>query len=157
MTAVPGDTLQLQIERGEVWFTQVNINMQPNKLYDHLLEIDANPASLMIAVGTLSDSTFSLYEGPTGAKNTGVADTLLNMNFSSSNTTNIYSEYQVIPVTDGSYKTGEVYVQGVERIASPFSTETGVILEANTDYLIRVDSSNTVTNTFQFALFLREI
>lgn len=163
MTAVPGDTLQKQIERGEVFYVaggQLSIgDASPgdtDDTYEYLISTGAKETSLHFSAYSDMNLTVTLHSGVTTSAD-GIPHVHLNMNFNSAATldTDVYS----VPTITG-YGTTKLFSaipNGVEAPLYPLGLETGVILEPSTKYALVVNNLAQNDTTFFPTMFMREI
>lgn len=157
MTATVNDTRSKQIDRGELFFNTLAAFIKPSSFLDILVTTSTPVTSLLVEATTISDGAIELYDSPTGAAATGSVLPSVNMNFSSANTIAVTVEWQVMPSTTGTIIINEPIYRGEARLTSPLATEQGVILDASTDYLLRVKNLGPNDAPFSIALFMREI
>jgi len=153
------DTLQSQIERGEVFFDLLNFYINAGGIFYYYISVGGTAnVSLRVGLGSLSQTDLTVYTGPNDGESTGLSRTPVNMNFSDTTTIlDISAEAQVSPTVFGTPKPSEAFQEGVPRTASPYTTESGVILTSSTENLIKVQNNGPIKSLYQLGLFFRSV
>jgi len=155
MSFFPNDTLRAQIERGEVFFVRAPANLTVGSFNDTLVITGTKATSLNVTVEASVDIRLTVFDTPTL---TGSPSTVpVNMNFASSNTIETEIGFPI-----GLSATGTNEIQAEVRVNSlgdinPLSLEGGVILKANTMYMVRVLNTGSNTDLVDVSILVREL
>ena len=163
MTAFIADTLQQQIERGEVFVGYYGATLQYDTSHNAIAEIilistGAEEASVFFGFKSMPDDTLNVqfWEGVTTSAD-GTSLPLENMNRGSAVTTNI-AFYHTPTITDnGTLVYAEQIFGETVPSASPFNKEAGFILAANTKYQIRLLAAGQSENIVTASYFSRDV
>ncbi len=155
MTTFSSDNLADRVERGEILTGSWNIGATV-AIADLLIKVGANETSVNFDFTLQEEHQILFYEGTTvSADGTGI--TLYNMRRSSATT--VVATVHHTPTVSG---TGTLISQfystfnGRIPLNTFFNNDSGVILDANTNYLIRV-LQGSYTSTRNINMFLREV
>lgn len=158
MTAIPGDTLQKQIERGEVFYTAGGETaISASGEYIYLISTGSKETTLFFNALSNMNLDLILKSGvSTSSDGTGPISPL-NMNLNSSNT--LITELYATPTITvaGTTKISSYLPNGVSVPLNPLSLEAGIILEPDTKYTLHVLNRADNDSTFWTTMFMREV
>ena len=156
MTALINDTLQKQIQRGEVFFYSSNDQYFEVSEYLYFRVTTDSVANCSCLFEFLCDTIVEvrIYENP--------SSTTLLTNFSPVNmnreSTRLLgaSTSKLSSFSGGTFIASAVTVNGALPANSPFSKEAGIILKPNEEYIYQCQNIGTGPAYFSYSIFLRE-
>lgn len=156
MTAYVNDTLQRQIERGEVFYwSDKNQFIDPDETDGYVITTGANSCTVLFEVLTTEVMELRVYENPSSAT-TASTKTLYNMNRNSANT--ITTTVKVLNTRTGGTEIADILtVGGTTPNNSPFSKEVGLVLKPNEDYVYEITNYSGRKTPISYNVFLREL
>jgi hypothetical protein len=157
MTAFSSDTRQDQILRGEVWFGAGQQTIQETTTGDELsITTDVNEVQLNMEFISRAPMEISLWSGPTISVQ-GSPKPNSNMRLSSAETTNVVLKGSPTVTDPGSNIVLYEQKEDTQKVISPFTEGSGIILDASTTYIIWFVNLSTRSARVDYSWFFREI
>lgn len=152
------DSRARQIEDGEIFFASY-FSTYPtggSPSY-HRITTGASLAHMVMSIETLTQAKVSLREEVTPPGFTGLLQGISNLNLDSSNTTSVELRADSnLGVVDPAAFEQEL-PPGKTPAVSPFNENSGVILKANTTYVVYFSNEGPRDSLFSFNWFFREL
>lgn len=137
MSFIVNDTLQDQIERGEIFFSAfTNISVAEDGVIEYLVTTDVNPCSVNVAFTTNATYLVQVIENPTTAVG-GSSQTLFNLRRDSANTIAVTGNAPLTSSSGGTLLWSQFFSNGNAPANSPLGTDAGMILKASEQYIYR--------------------
>ena len=152
------DTLQQQIERGEVFGGVASFVIQYQAQDSFLISTGAEQVSFRSQFNGPKDDVLaiSIYEGVTTSAD-GSAAPLFNLNLNSANTINasVFTSPTISGV--GTLLFAQSFYGNDQPDTGPLSRDIGMVLEPNTKYRVWIINSSTGDSGIDMSYFLRDV
>ena len=152
------DTLQKQIERGEVFYYEfggpitLTATGTGSTSSTHIgITTGVNETSLLLSATTAAQGNIQINEDSTWAG--GIDADFVNMNFNSGNTTTTALKIAI----PGTLKVQQQFIPNAIPAINPFGIEAGVILKPSTQYKVTIANTGQNTALFAVATYIREL
>lgn len=159
MTALPRDSLVRQIQRGEVFYANINrtsASFEPTDTEDVVFTTSTDKCQVWFTVQTDVSISILLYEGSTHTGGSTLTQYNLNRGTAGSLGTTILESPTTIG-TGGATLIANTYAQiGQNTNITPFSYDVPIILNSSTEYAYRIQNKSPVPSAVAVKILLRE-
>ena len=159
MSNFVNDTLQRQIQRGEVFFGMYAVEAQPvgtANFKEFILTGGATDTRFNFGIVTSVNTVVLMYDNSTTAAD-GTELLMNNLYFGHSNTTTATVHRDPTTAAGGTIKLLGRAPEGDFGSITPFNSETGMILNAGEKYLITIANDSGSPAPYLFSWFTQEL
>ena len=160
MSQFLNDSLSKQIERGEIFFTGQdyavsNFNTDDNSQI--IITTGANECQVNISIEAGCPITFSLYEGSTHTGGSSITQYNMRRSVAGSLSTVVKTFPATVSIAGATLLAIRYSENGTGLQLTPFNYESGIILNASTEYYYSIANSGPINSSLSVSLFLREL
>ena len=157
MSFIVNDTLQDQIERGEIFFSAfTNASVAEDGVIYYLITTGAAPCSVNVTFTTNATFRVDVLENPTTAVG-GTSQNLYNLRRDSVNTIATTSKGALSSSTGGTLLWFQFLSNGNAPVNSPLGTAGGMILKANEEYIYKFTNYDREGADISLSFIFREV
>ena len=156
MSVFINDTLQQQIERGEVWTQSLQFSLGSGLNTDIAIQPDSNRVSFLLDVFTEAQLKIEIRENITITA-AGATLAPINMDRDGSYSTSVVMQGAVVAYTGGTSILTATIPGGLSGSLSQFSGEAGLIVKANTDYHYEFTNQSNNKADVSISYYFREL
>lgn len=152
------DTLQKQIERGEVFYALKNFFLDGKEIDEILISTSTSECSLVADImGGGGWSSYQLYED-SATSNDGTSIEAVNMNRNSSTTLATTLFYTpTISAAGTVILNNQIFPVDIRHNQDPLGTGAGIILEPSKKYRLLLSNTDGNDSAISVSMFLREL